>query len=282
MRQYLDLLKKIMDEGIENANDRTGLGRKSIFGTQLRFDLSKGEFPLVTTRKIYTKAIITELLWFIKGDTDNKNLTDNNVKIWSPWAVTKEHISKFIEKHITNKVNVEADPKVVNNFGLDDAYNHFENKIGPMYGAMWRNAPGENYNPIGKEITLKDIPSDKLKQYKEDYSKFYDVKSSLDESDANFVDYATGVYTQTIDQLQNLITGLKLRPHSARHIVSAWIPQFLPFEENTPHENVLIGKGSLAPCHAIFQCFVNPPKVGGGKMRLSLWMFQRKSNCAFN
>lgn len=84
MKQYLDLLQKIMDEGIDHE-DRTGVGTKRIFGHQMRFDLSKG-FPLLTTKKVHTKSIIYELLWFLQGDTNIKYLNDHGVTIWDEWA----------------------------------------------------------------------------------------------------------------------------------------------------------------------------------------------------
>ncbi len=84
MKQYIDILQDILDNGVKKE-DRTGTGTLSVFGRQMRFNLQDG-FPLVTTKKLHLKSIIYELLWFIKGETNIKFLTDNGVKIWNPWA----------------------------------------------------------------------------------------------------------------------------------------------------------------------------------------------------
>jgi thymidylate synthase len=169
MRAYHELLKLILETGTDRS-DRTGTGTRSIFGHQMRFDLSEG-FPLVTTKKLHVKSIVHELLWFLAGDTNIAYLKANGVRIWDEWA--------------------------------DE-----NGDLGPVYGKQWRSWP----KPDGGSI----------------------------------------------DQIANLVHGLKTNPHSRRHIVSAWNP-------------ALVDEMALPPCHCLFQFY-----VADGK--LSCQLYQRSAD----
>jgi thymidylate synthase len=121
MQQYLDLVRRARNDGAVKG-DRTGTGTRSVFGHQMRFDLSDG-FPLITTKKIHLKSVIHELLWFIKGDTNTSYLAENGVRIWNEWA--------------------------------DE-----NGDLGPVYGHQWRNWNSENIDQLKEVInTLKTNPN---------------------------------------------------------------------------------------------------------------------------
>ncbi|NMG76828.1 thymidylate synthase [Aromatoleum diolicum] len=169
MKQYLDLMRHVLEHG-HRKSDRTGTGTLSVFGWQMRFNLDEG-FPLLTTKKLHTRSIIHELLWFLRGDTNIRYLKENGVSIWDDWA--------------------------------DET-----GDLGPVYGKQWRRW-----------------------------------------------ETADG---RTVDQLTQLIEGLKRNPDSRRHLVSAW----------NPGE---VDGMALPPCHALFQFY-----VAGD--RLSCQLYQRSAD----
>jgi thymidylate synthase len=169
MQHYLDLMRHVLEHG-HKKSDRTGTGTLSVFGWQMRFDLAQG-FPLLTTKKLHTKSIIHELLWFLQGDTNIRYLKENGVSIWDDWA---------------------------------DA----NGDLGPVYGYQWRSWQA----PDGRSI----------------------------------------------DQIAQLVDGLKNNPDSRRHIVSAWNPAD-------------IERMKLPPCHALFQFYV-------ADGRLSCQLYQRSAD----
>lgn len=169
MKQYLDLMRHVLEHG-HRKSDRTGTGTLSVFGWQMRFNLDEG-FPLLTTKKLHTRSIIHELLWFLQGDTNIRYLKENGVSIWDDWA--------------------------------DE-----QGDLGPVYGKQWRRW-----------------------------------------------ETADG---RTVDQIAQLIDGLKRNPDSRRHLVSAW----------NPGE---VDGMALPPCHALFQFY-----VAGD--RLSCQLYQRSAD----
>jgi|TARA_B100000959_G_scaffold23502_1_gene22750 thymidylate synthase len=169
MKEYLALLDHLLHHGLPKE-DRTRTGTRSIFGWQMRFNLADG-FPLVTTKKVHTRSIIHELLWFLRGETNISYLKENGVSIWDDWA-------------------------------------NEEGELGPVYGSQWRSW------------------------------KTTDGRS--------------------VDQISNLVDGIKNNPDSRRHIVSAW--------------NVgEVDKMALPPCHALFQFYVADNK-------LSCQLYQRSAD----
>jgi thymidylate synthase len=182
MQQYLALLRDVIDNGADRP-DRTGVGTRAVFGRQLRFDLSRG-FPLVTTKKIHLKSVIYELLWFLRGSTDNNWLRERGVSIWDEWAAEN-------------------------------------GDLGPIYGRQWRSWAGPG--------------------------------------------------SATVDQISEVLDRIRRSPESRRLLVSAWNPADLPLDGVSPRENARRGRMALAPCHCLFQFFVQDG-------RLSCQLYQRSAD----
>ena len=182
MREYLALLRDVIDHG-HDRRDRTGVGTRALFGRQVRFNLAEG-FPLVTTKKIHLRSVIYELLWFLRGSTDNRWLQARGVSIWDEWATA-------------------------------------EGELGPIYGHQWRSWAA----PDGA----------------------------------------------VIDQISQVMAAIRATPDSRRLVVSAWNPADLPLEGLSPQENVHRGRMALAPCHCLFQFFVQD-------RRLSCQLYQRSAD----
>jgi len=180
-KQYTDLLQDILDNGTTKS-DRTGTGTISVFGRQIRHKMSEG-FPLLTTKKMPFKTIVTELLWFLRGDTNIKYLVDNNCHIWDGDAY-----KRYVKKQTTEDVG--SMNWFIEQIKTDDEFAGDWGDLGPIYGKQWRNL-----NPT------------KSRQ------RFYDKPIPYDRN----VDNKDG-----IDQIANLINDLKTNPDSRRLMVNAW------------------------------------------------------------
>lgn len=152
MQQYLDLLQKIKDEGTDKG-DRTGTGTRSLFGAQLRFDLNAG-FPILTTKKVFLKGIIHELLWFLAGDTNIKYLVDNDVHIWDAWPY-----AEYKKKMGVDDSHLLSQEEFIQKIKSDQEFSDKWGDLGPVYGYQWRNFNSQGIDQIQNVIdTLKKNP----------------------------------------------------------------------------------------------------------------------------
>jgi len=228
-KQYQTLLQTILDYGIEKK-DRTGTGTKSIFGYNLRFTDVEHNFPILTTKKMPFKSIVTELLWFLRGDTNIQYLVQNGCNIWNGDAYknyTKEindiidgykcgdiigiqpHIEQLFSD--SDKLIPLTQEEFINKIKTDDAFAEEWGELGPIYGAQWR------------EWHTKTL-----------------IKTNLKDPLTGNDTYISG--DKWIDQIQNLIEELKTNPDSRRLMVSAW---------NVGQLEHMV----LPPCHYGFQLY---------------------------
>ncbi len=155
--QYLDIMRDILENGVEKSDHNTGMKLKSVFGRTSRYDLSKG-FPLLTTKKVYWKGVLHELYWFLSGQSNIKYLVDNNVHIWDdyPYKIYKKKLEKEGQAPISQKEfieNIKNDAEFAKKWG----------ELPHIYGSQWRHWPGKD----GREIDQIAWVVDTLKNYPE-------------------------------------------------------------------------------------------------------------------
>jgi thymidylate synthase len=288
MKQFKDLVLKIRDEGVDLGN-RTGVGTRSLFGERLEFKMSDG-FPLVTTSRVNYEACFKEMLWFISGSSDTNILRKDGIRIWDKWAVNEktaaEFVKKIMEQHNVVDSKQTEDSEENENSVDSEAFKHailreYEGDIGPIYGPNWRRTVSYvSENQLAKDfltrrIALYGVENLVASDIIRDIEENLEAESALiDEDQKKSIrdSYLLNLLSKNIDQLQNLMFSLKHNPNSRRHIVSAWVPANLPFEEVSPSDNVIAGKGALAPCHTLFQFYVDTSVV---PHRLSCQLYQR-------
>jgi thymidylate synthase len=187
-KQYQQLLVDILTTGVEKS-DRTGTGTISVFGRQIRHDMSEG-FPLLTTKKMAVKTMMTELKWFLKGDTNIKYLVDNGCNIWNGDAY-KNYRNKF--EPAPYQFTPDTMEEFINKIKTDDEFAREWGELGPIYGRQWR----EWKTQVAIPTTL-----------------------TIDDGEDSEPLFVRG--TRYIDQIQNLINDLKTNPDSRRLMVNAW------------------------------------------------------------
>lgn len=157
MKQYLGLLEDIKTNGVKKE-DRTGMGTLSVFGRQLRFDLNEG-FPAITTKKLFMRGVIHELLWMLQGATNIQYLVQNDVKIWNEWAyqgyLEKNNlVGKYPRYSEAWKTELE---KFVEKMKTDDRFAKRYGELGPIYGKQWRRWTGPNGEEIDQIANVIDL-----------------------------------------------------------------------------------------------------------------------------
>lgn len=220
--EYLNLLNRIKQDGI-NSDDRTGVGTVSIFGPQMRFDLSEG-FPLLTTKRVPFGLIKSELLWFLRGDTNIKYLLEHNNHIWDEWGFDSwvkapTFTEQVNDSVLTPSIKASVFQATYNKFG---ANHRFENE--------WFNEQYSKYMRQYQEGILND----------DTFSKRYGELGPV--YGKQWRDF------NGVDQIAEVIEQIKTNPNSRRLIVSAWNPKDVP-------------DMALPPCHMQFQFYVRNGKL---------------------
>ena len=224
-RQYKELLDHILHFGVDKK-DRTGTGTKSIFGWQIRHNMKEG-FPLLTTKKMAWKTMVTELLWFLRGDTNIKFLVDNGCHIWDgdayknycKWYDSQDDAEKVYEGAV-----LPTQEEFINRIKTDNKFAKKWGELGPIYGKQWRS-----WN--GKPEQITNYTGGEINPY------FCDCQEGFEDGHSKVRKKNKG-----IDQIANLISELKTNPDSRRLLVNSW---------NVGELDAMV----LPPCHYGFQMY---------------------------
>lgn len=153
--QYLDLLREVLDEGQEKTSHSTGMGLTGVFGKMMRFDLSQG-FPLLTTKKVFFRGIVHELIWFLSGSSNIRYLVENDVHIWDDWAY--KNYQAAVDQGKEPNLNID---KFIDKAKSDSDFMDRYGELGPVYGVEWRRWPAGD----GREIDQLSWAINKIKKY---------------------------------------------------------------------------------------------------------------------
>ena len=193
-QEYLKLLQDILENGVKKG-DRTGTGTISVFGRTIRHSMSEG-FPLLTTKRVAFKQIVSELMWFLRGETNIQWLVQNGNNIWVGDAY-KAYRNAFVEGHVHQQLDkCLSQEEFIEKIKTDDEFAKKWGDLGPIYGKQWRNWETPKKCEAG---VLVEFPNDDRLQWPK-------------------------IVYEQIDQIQQLIDGLKKNPDSRRLMVSAWNP----------------------------------------------------------
>ena len=236
-KDYCNLLQDILDNGVEKK-DRTGTGTISVFGRQIRHKMSEG-FPLLTTKKMAWKTMVTELLWFLRGDTNIKYLVDNDCHIWDGDAYKnyrskasmsndKDCLVRQEEGSLLKEMRLFTQEEFINKIKTDDEFAKKWGSLGPVYGKQWRE---------WKQFIPYDVTEENCK-----------------------------VAVKVTDQIANLINELKTNPDSRRLMVNAW---------NVGELDQMV----LPPCHYGFQVYTRELSEIDGLKKINLVVKYKGNNC---
>lgn len=270
MKQYLDLLKDVLENGVEKG-DRTGTGTLSVFGRQMRFNLQDG-FPLVTTKKVHLRSIIHELLWFLMGDTNIKYLNDNGVTIWDEWALKEDETIGYtmdnaervryaihhqlydgslrdLTQYLNSLGNDELGHAYLDSIGVPKDITHVtkhKGSLGPVYGKQWVdwvNTKGEHINQIKKVIDLLTSDPDSRRIYVSAIN-VGELKEMHLEPCHNYFQFGTRLLNvnQRIryakEHLAEEWESFKESQHAAQSMNDEWITDAEWVENNTPERGL--------------------------------------------